>query len=552
MTRSLTIVSIIGLMGLLVTATAEAQPAAGAAPATGVPQWITTEKIRASYFSQWSSEELPGKVAGAGFNTAFIAFCRGADHFEKWSRLTQESKVHFFATLWFDFLSYAEAIHGPGGAGPKALSTYRSFVHRNTGPHKVIVCPADKQYWADWVMPSFLELATLDLEHGGLDGVIIDAELYGPLTTKPAIPVSFYMDVGPCVCDDCFGAFLESAGAEEKPEDVAWQDRHPWLVQRKLTGDYNRHLRDRVAALARKLEQQVHAINPDLLLGFMNWYRNEVGDGPGENYFLHGLLEGLRTPQRPVMVWTESPEYSNGYGPHTDARRKHFQAVGNEIYIPGLYLEEHAPRKLAQQVHDLAAHSDGYWIFTRHHELLTNSAILEFFKSGNDKIVSNAPSASELPFLDLWDEYEPLLDIQTGWRFRRDSEDIGRTDRWFAADASATDWSAISVGDFWEQYIGVGWYRVDVAVPEEVKGKELFLAFGGVDEQAWVWCNGKPAGEHSVKSTGMDPGELWRTRFLIPVTKAIVPGQKNTIVVRVLNEGLAGGIYLPVRLIARK
>ena len=89
-------------------------------------------------------------------------------------------------------------------------------------------------------------------------------------------------------------------------------------------------------------------------------------------------------------------------------------------------------------------------------------------------------------------------------------------------------------------------------MPAEAKGKELFLAFGAVDEQAWVWCNGRLAGEHTVSSTKMDPTELWRKRFLVPVTEAIVPGRPNAIVVRVLNEALAGGIYLPVRLIARK
>ena len=80
----------------------------------------------------------------------------------------------------------------------------------------------------------------------------------------------------------------------------------------------------------------------------------------------------------------------------------------------------------------------------------------------------------------------------------------------------------------------------------------MFLAFGGVDEQAWVWCNGRLAGEHTVASTEMDPTELWRARFLIPVGEPVVPGQTLTIAVRVLNEGLAGGIWLPVRLIARK
>jgi len=354
------------------------------------------------------------------------------------------------------------------------------------------------------------------------------------------------------MCDGCFGDFLSRTDADQKLADLPWKDRHQWLVDRKVTGDYNRHMRDRVAAIARKLQQQVHAINPDLLLGFMCWYRNKVGDGTSENYFLHGLLEGFKTAKRPVMVWTESPEYAAGYGKHTDARRKYFRSVGDVIYIPALYLEHHAPAKLAQQTHNLATHSDGYWIFTRHHDLLINPTILESFKRGNDKIASNAPPASEMPFLDLWDEYEPVLDIKAGWRFRQDSENVGRAEKWFTADTGGDDWAAINVGEFWEAYIGVGWYRLDVTVPADVKGKELFLAFGAVDEQAWVWCNGQLAGEHTVESTGKDVGELWRTRFLIPVTDSVVPGQKNTIAVRVLNEGLAGGIYLPVKLIARK
>ena len=386
MARLLTIVSLAGLIGLVGCAMAAAQPPENEAPSTGVPDWIAQEKVRAAYFSRWNQKELPGKLAEAGFNTAFMAFCHGANDFEEWSKLTRDNKLHLFATVWFDYVSYVEAIHGPGGAGPPALNTFRSFVHRKTGPHAVIVCPADEQYWADWIMPTYLEMAKLDLEHGGLDGIIIDSELYGPLTTRPAIPVSFYMDVGPCMCDDCFGDFLEHTQAKEKLADIQWKERHPWLVERKLTGDYNRLLRDRVAALTRKLEQKVHSVNPDLLLGFMCWYRNNVGGGTGENYFLHGMLDGLKTAERPVVVWTEHPEYSAGYGPHTDARRKYFQSVGDVIYVPGLYLEEHAPRKLAQQVHDLATHSDGYWIFTRHTDLLLNPTILEFFKGGNDKI----------------------------------------------------------------------------------------------------------------------------------------------------------------------
>ncbi len=376
------------MFGLVASLTGLLGVGAMGARSANLPQWIRNDKVRSAYFSQWDSEELPGKIAEAGFNTMHITFCNGTDHFEKWARLARENQLHFFANIWFDYLAYVEAIHGPGAAGPKygTLKDYRAFVHRDTGPAKLVVCPVDAAYWKNLIMPTPIEMAKLGVKYGGLDGVLIDGELYGPLNARPAISVSFYMDVGPCMCDHCFGDFLTQTRGKEKLADIPWKDRYVWLQKRKLTRDYNARLRDNVAALARQLEQQVHAVNPDLLLGLMNWYKNDIGAGPHENYFLHGLRNGLKTSKRPVMVWTEGPEYEQGYGSYTVARQQFFQSVGDVIYLPALYLEQHTRTKLPQQVHDLAMHSDGYWIFTRNMDLMRNPGILEQFKAGNAKI----------------------------------------------------------------------------------------------------------------------------------------------------------------------
>jgi hypothetical protein len=395
MGKILTIAAMVGLMGLLVPAAWAEPPAQSKVPPAGVPQWIKDGKVRSSYSNQWDSEDLPGKLAAAGFNTMLIQFCNGTGYFEKWDRLTRENNLHFFTGIWIDYPAYYEVHYGhAAGIG----STYRRFVHRDQGPRERVVCPVDEGYWRDWIMPTPQAMARLGQEHGRLEGIIIDAELYAASSAE--IPASFYMDLGPCLCDVCFGDFLERTyvgRAKEKPANLPWPDRYGWLVQHHLTREYNIRLRDKVASLARQLRQQVHAINPDLLLGFMNWYKNDIGAGPHENYFLHGLLHGLQTRHRPVMVWTEYPEYFSGYGPHTDARREFFQSIGNVIYVPGLYLEEHAPNRLSQQVQDLATHSDGYWIFTLDTGLLLNSYILGRFKEGNDKIASAAPTASERP-----------------------------------------------------------------------------------------------------------------------------------------------------------
>ena len=195
-----------------------------------------------------------------------ITFCNGTDHFEKWARLARENHLHFFANIWFDYLAYVEAIHGPGAAGPKygTLKDYRAFVHRDTGPAKLVVCPVDAAYWKNLIMPTPIEMAKLGVKYGGLDGVLIDGELYGPLNARPAISVSFYMDVGPCMCDHCFGDFLTQMRGKEKWADIPWKDRYVWLQKRKLTRDI---MRLRETWRPDVNWGSVHAVNPDLLLG---------------------------------------------------------------------------------------------------------------------------------------------------------------------------------------------------------------------------------------------------------------------------------------------
>ena len=95
-------------------------------------------------------------------------------------------------------------------------------------------------------------------------------------------------------------------------------------------------------------------------------------------------------------------------------------------------------------------------------------------------------------------------------------------------------------------FVGVGWYRVALEVPAEAAGKELLLAFGAVDEETWIWVNGKAAGEHAKGPQG------WNRRFLLEVTHHIEPGQRNLLAARMFNSAAAGGIWKPVRLIAEK
>src|SRR5690606_3938766 len=88
---------------------------------------------------------------------------------------------------------------------------------------------------------------------------------------------------------------------------------------------------------------------------------------------------------------------------------------------------------------------------------------------------------------------------------------------------------------------GEAWYRQEVTIPEKFAGKRVFLWFGGVDEKAKVWVNGK--------EIGISHGASFLP-FEFDVSKAVKPGQKNVVSVRLLNEVVnelgTGGITAPV------
>ena len=147
----------------------------------------------------------------------------------------------------------------------------------------------------------------------------------------------------------------------------------------------------------------------------------------------------------------------------------------------------------------------------------------------------------------------PLPTPLNTWIFRKDPLEQGVKDQWFKADLPETDWMTMSVPSFWAEntvvgdYQGYAWYRTSFTVPLEWKGKALRLMFGAVDEQAWVYINGKLVREHSEKSEGKTFADLWEEPFTMDVPpENLNYGKPNVLVVRVGNSAGNGGIWRPV------
>jgi beta-galactosidase len=99
-------------------------------------------------------------------------------------------------------------------------------------------------------------------------------------------------------------------------------------------------------------------------------------------------------------------------------------------------------------------------------------------------------------------------------------------------------------------YVGYGWYRRHLDVPDSDMGKRLFLEFEGVFQDAQIFVNGIQVGEHQGGYTG----------FSLDITSAIKTGD-NVLAVRVNNlwnprlaprageHVFSGGIYRDVYLV---
>jgi len=134
------------------------------------------------------------------------------------------------------------------------------------------------------------------------------------------------------------------------------------------------------------------------------------------------------------------------------------------------------------------------------------------------------------------------ISLDGEWLFTADSGRVGVGQKWFRPEMKRTSWQKVVTPDFWEAYPGLasydGWGWFVKSFTLESVTTPLSIHFAGVDDDAEVWINGKPVGEHTGYS---DP-------FALDVSGAVRAGV-NTIVVLVKDYSGGGGIYRPVTIV---
>jgi hypothetical protein len=127
--------------------------------------------------------------------------------------------------------------------------------------------------------------------------------------------------------------------------------------------------------------------------------------------------------------------------------------------------------------------------------------------------------------------------------FRTDPRDEGRFAEWYDPDYPDKNWKTLlTTAPFYTQgyldkkgypYMGALWYRFGVDVPAAARGKKVHLYIPTVETEAWAWVNGEFAGYRPYHEAYERPNE-----FDVDVSKMLVPGKKNSIVLRV-HTGLS-------------
>ena len=168
-----------------------------------------------------------------------------------------------------------------------------------------------------------------------------------------------------------------------------------------------------------------------------------------------------------------------------------------------------------------------------------------------DLVASDEPAERRTP--------AHLKALPEPWKFRIDPDDKGVARGYFKADLDVSDWAEIRTDTekgwdgqgFEDQRIGYGWYRARLAADAEAaKLAHRTLYFQAVDEDAYVYLDGKLIFEHTERTTGLPPNELWITPFGVPLDDIWSGENDAELVVRVYNRKALGGIWKPAYLIA--
>lgn len=136
------------------------------------------------------------------------------------------------------------------------------------------------------------------------------------------------------------------------------------------------------------------------------------------------------------------------------------------------------------------------------------------------------------------------LDLGGSWKFRR-----GDRAAWSHPDYDDDGWGTITAPGRWEAqghatYDGYAWYRKHFRVSARLRGKDLVVALGKIDDLDEVFLNGVRIGGTGDIDAGRVRGDEWQEIRLYSIPPGVLHyGGENVLAVRVYDGLYDGGIF---------
>ncbi|MCP4642555.1 MAG: hypothetical protein GY851_19075 [bacterium] len=151
-----------------------------------------------------------------------------------------------------------------------------------------------------------------------------------------------------------------------------------------------------------------------------------------------------------------------------------------------------------------------------------------------------------------------VIDIAKEWRFTTDPEAVGERQHWAAVDFDDGAWATLNAGMRWEdqgiaEYDGHAWYRKWVTVPDGWLTRPVYLAFGGINDCATVYVNGKKAATLGFYEDSKNRESVARAFQAVDITPYVEVGADNLttksgtkalIALDVFDWGKSGGLWV--------
>jgi hypothetical protein len=136
-------------------------------------------------------------------------------------------------------------------------------------------------------------------------------------------------------------------------------------------------------------------------------------------------------------------------------------------------------------------------------------------------------------------DWSRVVDLEGSWYFT-----VGDNPSWSDPGVSTDDWDQIPVPCKWEEYYegynGYAWYRRNFEVKAFPPSNNLVLFMGQIDDVDEVFVNGVKVGQ--TGSFFPNYKSAWNVQRKYELPNGLLKQGKNTIAVRVYDEGLDGGI----------